>query len=252
LASYVSSEKFKGRTYVLTGCSKGIGYHVALMLMERGAVVHGVARTKEALKRLRERFSNKFTYTACDLTDDECVDRVVKDVRELYGGPYGLINNAGAGALGNPLELGPKVFDRLVKLLYLAPVKLTLKLVPWMIKRKEGVVVNLITLGIATHIKGLEAYLAPKHALHRFSKDLRDYLRPKGVSVITVYPPATRTDFFKGQGLQEFYHKIISNPFIRWSTASPEKIAEEIINAIKVGKEVVVVPRIARVLLVGK
>ena len=248
----MGNERFEGRTYVVTGCSKGIGYHVALELMKRGAVVHGVARTERALRSLRERFDGRFTYTACDLTTDECVDRVVTDVKELHGGAYGLINNAGVGALGDPLVLGPEVFERLTKLLYLAPVKLTLRVVPWMIKRGEGVVVNVVTLGIATHIRGLEAYLAPKHALHRFSKDLRDYLSPRGVKVITVYPPATRTDFFKGFGLQEFYRRMVSNPIIRWSIASPGRVAEAIIKAIEAGKEVVAVPSLARILLVGK
>jgi len=220
--------------------------------MKRGAVVHGVARTECALRSLRERFDGRFTYTACDLTTDECVDRVVTDVKELHGGAYGLINNAGAGALGDPLVLGSEVFERLTKLLYLAPVKLTLRVVPWMIKRGEGVVVNVITLGIAAHIRGLEAYLAPKHALHRFSKDLRDYLSPRGVKVITVYPPATRTDFFKGFGLQEFYRRMMSNPLTRWSIASPERVAKAIIKAIEAGEEVVTVPSFARILLIGK
>ncbi len=248
----MGNEKFKERTYVVTGCSRGIGYHVALGLMKHGAVVHGVARTEQALRSLKERFSGKFTYTACDLTTDECVDRVVADVKELHGWAYGLINNAGAGALGNPLELGPEVFEKLTKLLYLTPVKLALRLVPWMIERGEGVVVNVITLGIATHIRGLEAYLAPKHALHRFSKDLRDYLNPRGVKVITVYPPATRTDFFKGPGLQEFYRRMSLNPLTKWSIASPERVAEAIIKAIEAGKEVVTVPRLTRALLIGK
>ncbi len=248
----MSGEKFKGRTYVVTGCSKGIGYHVALGLMRRGATVHGVARTEQALKSLKERFGGKFTYTACDLTTDECVNRVVTDVKELHGGAYGLINNAGAGALGDPLELGPEVFERLTKLLYLTPVKLTLRLAPWMIERGEGVVVNVITLGIATHIRGLEAYLAPKHALHRFSKDLRDYLSPRGVRVITVYPPVTRTSFFEGHGLREFYRRMSSNPLTRWGITSPERVAEAIIEAIEAGKEVVTVPRLARALLIGK
>ncbi len=248
----MDNERFEGRTYVVTGCSKGIGYHVALELMKRGAVVHGVARTERALRSLKERFDGRFTYTACDLTTDECVDRVVTDVKELHGGAYGLINNAGAGALGDPLVLGSEVFERLTKLLYLTPVKLTLRVVPWMIKRGEGVVVNVITLGIATHIRGLEAYLAPKHALHRFSKDLRDYLSPRGVKVITVYPPATRTDFFKGFGLQEFYRRMMSNPLTRWSIASPERVAKAIIKAIEAGEEVVTVPSFARILLIGK
>ena len=248
----MSNEKFKGRTYVVTGCSKGIGYHVALELMKRGATVHGVARTERALRELKERFNGKFTYTACDLTTDECVDQVVTDVKELHGWAYGLINNAGAGALGNPLELGPETYEKLTKLLYIAPIKLTLELAPLMIEHGEGVIVNVITLGIASHIKGLEAYLAPKHALHRFSKDLRDYLTPKGVKVITVYPPATRTDFFKGRGLQDFYCRMSSSPFTRWSIASPEEVAEAIIKAIEVGKEVVTVPRVARVLLIDR
>jgi short-subunit dehydrogenase len=220
--------------------------------MKRGATVHGVARTELVLKSLKERFGEKFTYTACDLTTDECVDRVITNVKELHGVAYGLINNAGAGVLGDPLGLGPEVFERLAKLLYLTPVKLTLRLVPWMIERGEGVVVNVITLGIVTHIRGLEAYLAPKHALHRFSKDLRDYLSPRGVKVITVYPPVTRTDFFKGRGLQELYHRVSSNPLTRWSIASPEKVAEAIIEAIEAGKEVVTVPRLARALLMGR
>ncbi len=251
-AMQASNEKFRGRTYLVTGCSRGIGRHLTLALIKRGATVHGVARTEETLRKLSEELGGKLTYTACDLTTDECINQVVRDVNKHHGTPYGIINNAGAGALGNPLELGPETYEKLAKLLYLTPVKLTLRLLPKMIERGEGVIVNVITLGIITHIKGLEAYLAPKHALHRFSKDLRDYLTPKGIKVITAYPPATRTDFFKGQGLQKLYERMVSNPLTKWSVRSPEDVAETIINAIESGKEIVTVPRPARILLIGK
>ncbi len=248
----LSAGSFAGRVYVVTGCSRGVGRSLTSELLRRGAVVHGVARSEDVLEGMVKGFGGRFTYTSCDLSTDECVDRVVRDVEVLYGGVYGLINNAGAGALGNPLELGPAVIEGLTKLLYLSPVKLTLRLVPSMLRRGEGVVVNVISLGIVTHIDGLEAYLAPKHALHRFSKDLRRYLRGSGVKVITVYPSVIETRFFSDVGLRDFYLRFSSNPLSRWFVVRPEKVASEVMKAIEGGREVVAVPRAARILLLGR
>lgn len=243
-------DPFAGRIYVVTGCSKGIGKYLTKELIDKGAVVHGVARTKKALEALKQDFRDQFTFTACDLATEDCVDRVVSDVSGLHGTPYGLINNAGAGAYGDPLQLGYETYEKLTRLLYLAPVKLTLSLAPKMIEKGEGVIVNVITLGIASHIKGLEAYLAPKHALHRFTRDLRDYLNPKGIRVIAVYPGVTKTDFFKGQGLSEFLNEMLKNPITKAATAEPEDVAKAIIKAIEKGKERITVPSFSKVLLI--
>ncbi len=231
---------------MVTGASRGIGRCLTELLIREGAVVHGVARSENLLENIAGRHPGSFTYTACDLTDDSCVDRVVEDVLRAWGRPYGLVNNAGVGALGNPLELGYGVFERLAKLLYLAPVKLSLRLGRLMAEAGEGVIVNVITLGIAIHIKGMEAYLAPKHALHRFTKDLRDYLSPKGVNVIAVYPSITSTDFFRHGGLGKAYERVVRNPVGRAIVCRPEDIASAVIKALKKGSNVVVVPSYLR------
>ncbi len=243
---------FSGRVYVVTGASKGIGRCLTLKLIERGAVVHGVARSLSILEDMRRGLRDSFTYTSCDLSISECVDRVVDDVLRIHGVPYGLVNNAGAGALGNPFKLGYEVFERMTKLLYLAPVKLSLRFGELMAGRGEGVIVNVITLGICIHVRGLEAYLAPKHALHRFTKDLRDYLRGSGVKVISVYPSATRTDFFKGLGLEDAFKHASSNPVLSKLILKPEAVADSIIKAIEGGAEVVAIPKILRLALIGK
>jgi len=239
-----------GRAYVVTGASRGIGRCLTELLIREGAVVHGVARSEGLLRGIAAEHPKSFTYTACDLTSESCVDRVVEDVLRVWGRPYGLVNNAGVGVLGNPLELGYGVFERLAKLLYLAPVKLSLAFGRLMAEAGEGVIVNVITLGVATHIKGMEAYLAPKHALHRFTKDLRDYLRPRGVRVVAVYPSVTATDFFRSGRLRDAYERVARNPIARAFICRPEDVASAIIKALKKGGEVVVVPPYLRPALV--
>ncbi len=239
----MSNDKFHNKLYVVTGCSRGIGKYIVYELIRRGALVHGIARSRDALEELKVRFGeDKFTYTVCDLAESSCLKRIVSNVTSRSIPIYGLINNAGVGAMGNPLELGYDVYEYLTRLLYLAPVRLCIEFGKIMAARDEGVIVNVITLAIATHIRGLEVYIAPKHALHRFTEDLRKYLKPHGVLVISVYPSLTETNFFKVKELERLYGEFKRNVFTRITISKPEKVAKAIVDAIEKGKERVFIP----------
>ena len=239
----MGSDKFRDKLYVVTGCSRGIGKYIVYELIRRGALVHGIARSGSALEEMKVRFGeDKFTYTICNLAESSCLERIVSNVTSKSIPIYGLINNAGMGAMGNPLELGYNVYEYLTRLLYLAPVRLCIEFGKIMTARGEGVIVNVITLAIITHIRGLEVYVAPKHALHRFTEDLRKYLKPHGILVVSVYPSLIETDFFKVKELERLYDKFRRNVFTRITISKPEKVAKAIVDAIEKGKERVFIP----------
>lgn len=222
----VASE-LEGRVFVVTGASRGIGLQLVKRLLEEGARVVGVARSRQVLKEL-ERKHQSFRGLACDLLDDACLKSVVESVRRACGCPFGLINNAGAGVYGEPAGTPYVSYEWMVKLNYLVPVRLTLEFVPCMVSRGEGVIVNVVTAAVYVLIKELAAYASSKMALHYFTEALRASLRGSGVRVIGVYPGRVRTEFFKEGGPREpvGYKRL---------EVTPHAVAQAVVEAVKRG-----------------
>ncbi len=135
-----------GRRVLVTGASSGIGAGLAEAFARAGAVVGICARRKdrlaEVLDRCRQHSPGSQLWVA-DLSDDDAVDRLASDVVAALGGVDVLVNNAGIPKRRQVTRLDPATVEAVMRINYLSPVRLTLALLPQMLERGQGNIINI-------------------------------------------------------------------------------------------------------------
>ncbi|BDD84739.1 putative oxidoreductase [Tsukamurella pulmonis] len=186
----------KGRTLrglriVVTGASSGIGREAALQLAERGAHVIAVARRESELEELCALTGGE--YRVCDLTDTDAIDGLITGLGEVDV----LVNNAGHSIRRTIADSTERFHDyqRTMNLNYFAAVQLSLGVLPGMIERGRGQIVNVCTWGLlANTFPKFSAYAASKNALAIFGRSLNAERPHPGVRATNVYYPLVRTE----------------------------------------------------------
>lgn len=188
-----------GRRVLLTGASSGVGEAAARLLATEGATVLLVARRAEELGALADEIAEAggSAYALpCDLTDADAVDALTEDVLARFGGVDVLVNNAGHSIRRSALDTVDRPYDhdRLMRLNYHAPVRLTLNLLASMRDQGDGHVVNSSTWGVpGGAMPNFTAYHASKAALAAFARSLAVEERGNGISVTSLHFPLMRT-----------------------------------------------------------
>jgi short-subunit dehydrogenase len=209
---------------LVTGASSGIGRAVARRLADEGAQVVALGRDPEALAGVGERA------IVCDLTDPDAWRRAVEEAGEVDV----LVNNAGSGWAGPFETIDDAEIERLVALNLVAPIRLARALVPGMLARGRGHVVNVAS--IVAHTGGREeaVYAATKGGLVAFSESLRQELADTRVGVSVVSPGVIDTGFFERRGRP--YDRAWPRPL------PPERVADALVRALRTGRAEVFVP----------
>ncbi|RJQ81989.1 SDR family NAD(P)-dependent oxidoreductase [Pseudonocardiaceae bacterium YIM PH 21723] len=190
--------KLTGKRVLVTGASSGIGRETALLVGRLGAHVLLLARRAEELATVRdeiERAGGRADYYPCDLNDFEQIDDVADKIIAEHGGVDVLVNNAGR-SIRRSVELSLDRFhdyDRSMRLNYFAPLRLTLKLLPGMLERREGKIVNVTSQAVQVNSPRFSAYTASKSALEAFGRCTNREFGDKGVTVVSVRMPLVRT-----------------------------------------------------------
>lgn len=187
-----------GRTVLITGASSGIGRHTALKVAREGAIVLLVARRSEGLTELVadiEAAGGQAAAYPCDLTDSDAVQDLVKQVLAEHAVDV-LVNNAGRSIRRAIADATDRMHDyeRTMAINYFAPVRLTLELLPHMLDRRHGHVVNITTQGLQNHTPRFSAYLASKAALEEFGLVYSRELLSYGVTCSSVKLPLVSTE----------------------------------------------------------
>ncbi|HUR18273.1 MAG TPA: SDR family NAD(P)-dependent oxidoreductase [Acidimicrobiales bacterium] len=180
----------RGLSVMVTGASSGIGRETATALAGRGARVFAVARSADLLYDLAGGHE-RITSLPADLTDDAERAAVVEAVGDIDV----LVNNAGIGWVGQVEEMPPAQVRQLFELNVLALIDLTQRVIPGMLERGRGHVVNVASVASWVALPPLTVYSATKFAVQGFSEGLRREMSGRGVTVATINPGPVATRF---------------------------------------------------------
>jgi len=190
--------EFNSQIVLITGASNGIGKQLAIDFTKRGAVVIGcgrsIARLKEVLKEVRQT-SPASAMMACDVSDPEQVHGMIEKILTDFGRVDILINNAGIGMRKPFHETDLATIEEIMRINYLGAVYCTHELLPSMIARGNGHIVNISSGAGKIGTLNMAAYCASKFAMNGWSESLYHELTPLGVKVSLVCPGPVHTGF---------------------------------------------------------
>ena len=188
----------RGKTVLVTGGSSGIGRASAMKLGAAGAHVILVARSAERLEQVRGEIAaagGKATVHCCDLTDPAATDELIQWLTAEQPPVDILINNAGRSIRRGIDATYDRLHDyeRLMRINYLAAVRLTLGILPMMTARARGHVISISSIGVLTNASRFAAYNASKAALEAFTRCASGEFASRGIHFTVVNLPLVRT-----------------------------------------------------------
>ncbi len=189
-------------TWLITGCSSGLGRHLAQSVLKRGDNAVVTARKLSTIQDIVAPYPDTALALQLDVTDHTQVAQVVQQAEARFGGVDVLVNNAGHGYRAAVEEADEVEVDELFATNFFGPVALIKAVLPGMRTRRQGTIVNVSSIAARVTEPGSGYYSATKCALEGLSRGLQKEVSPLGLSVIIVEPGAFRTDF-AGRSLKQ-------------------------------------------------
>lgn len=218
--------KVQNKVALITGASSGIGLTVAKKLAAEGAHVLLVARTQETLEQVQAEIQaegGQASIFPCDLNDMNAIDEVSKKILDSVDHIDFLINNAGRSIRRAVHESVDRFhdFERTMQLNYFGAVRMVLNVLPHMMKRRDGHIINISSIGVLANATRFSAYVASKAALDAFSRCLSAEVHSHKIAITSVYMPLVRTPMIAPTKIYNYV-----------PTLSPEQAADLIAYAI--------------------
>ncbi|MCP8999611.1 SDR family oxidoreductase [Pseudarthrobacter sp. RMG13] len=176
-------------TALVTGASTGMGAAIAERLAKRGLQVHAFARNEERLQDLADRTGA--VPHAVDLTDTAALTAAVEGLKVDV-----LVNCAGVSRPGNILDSTEDDIDELVDVNLRSLLQLTRLVLPGMVERDKGHIVNISSIAGVYNFYGHTVYHATKAAVHQVSRQLRNDTVGKRIRVTEICPGRVETEIF--------------------------------------------------------
>lgn len=217
-----------GASVLVTGASSGIGAALALALAERGARIGILARRADRLAEVATRCRDLGAEVETWVVDLDDIDRAVEVVDEAwtrFGGLDVLVNNAAIPKRRRVTELTADELDQVMRINFTAPARMTMALLPKMLERDTGVIVNVSSLGGRLGILHETSYSASKFALCGWSEALALDLWSTGVEIRLVIPGPIATEIWDKPDNDD--------PLYQGPWEPPETVAADIIGAIE-------------------
>ncbi len=238
-----------GKTALVTGASSGIGQAFAELLADKGYALVLTARRRDRIDALaaalRERHGIETHTIVADLADADASADIVSELQQRRLTIDFLVNNAGYGVPGSYVNVAWPDHARFMQVMVTAVLDLTYRLLPAMLERGWGRVINIASVaGMVPAPAGHTLYGASKAFLIRFSEALSAEGASKGVHVTAVCPGFTYSEFHDVLGTRDRMNKM---PSILWLDAA--SVAREGYEAVMRGHPVVVNGRIYRFLV---
>ena len=230
---------FENQIVLITGASSGIGRCLAIDFAKLGAVVIGCGRSQERLDQtLNEIRSHGRTVKIipCDVGSREQVRAMVAEVMEKFGRVDILINNAGIGMRKPFADTPIETVEEIMRTNYLGMIYCTHAVLPSMIERRSGHIVNISSVAGVIGFVNIAGYCGSKFAMNGFSEALYHEVKPYGIHVSVICPGPVRTEFTRA--FDEELPKSPSSLIVE-----PEFISRVVLHAMESKKFEVVTPR---------
>jgi 3-oxoacyl-[acyl-carrier protein] reductase len=225
-------ESLKGKNALVTGAGKGIGRAVAVALAHEGVNVGLLARSTSQLQEVAEEVEAlgvKASVVTADVADMDAVNAAVEQVKKALGPIDILINNAGTGTFGKFLELAPADWEQIIKVNLLGVYYTTRAVLPGMIERSSGDIINISSTAGQRGAATTSAYSASKFGVIGLSESLMQEVRKHNIRVSALTPSTVVTDLAYSSNL------IGGDPE---RVMHPEDLAEFIISQLKLNRRV--------------
>lgn len=219
-----------GKRVLITGASSGLGAALARRLAARGAVVGLVARRRDRLADVLadcRRASPESAMWVADLADTAALSGLALRASDALGGVDVLVNNAATPKRRPVTALAPEEVEDVMRVNFFAPVRLTLALLPRMLARGSGLIVNVSSVGGRLGIIHESAYCASKFALCGWSEAMAVDLHGSGVAVQLIEPGPVDTEIWDHPGSEA--------PLYQGPRVPADEVAEGIIEALGTG-----------------
>ena len=236
--------EWNGSIAFITGASRGIGREVARQAVAKGAQVGLISRSEDELRELLAEVGGRGAVAVADVADRAQTDEAFAKLAGELGPADILVNNAGVGAFGAVADTDIDTFERLMRINYLGTVYATKAVLPGMLERRRGHIVNVASIAGRIGAPLEAAYSATKFAVVGLSEAMMIELAPRGVGVSMVNPGPVETEFFNARGVP--YQRKTPKPL------SAKRVARDVIDVVERNKLETYLPRWLRQAVVSR
>jgi 3-oxoacyl-[acyl-carrier protein] reductase len=225
-------QSLKGKKALITGGSRGIGRATAIALANEGVELGLIARSEDSFNPVRKELTElgaTFVTAVADISQEGEVQQAVKEIETQLGGLDILINNAGVGARGSFLELTTDDWNNVLNTNVMGMVYVTKAVLPKMIEKNKGDIVNISSMSGLKGTEGSSAYSASKFAVIGLSEALMQEVRRNNIRVSVLTPSLVDTDFTRNR---------VSEPRDPNKFMQAEDIAEYIVCQLKLEQRI--------------
>jgi 3-oxoacyl-[acyl-carrier protein] reductase len=227
-------ESLQGKIAIVTGAGKGIGKAIAIALAKEGVQVGLIARTSKDLEAVAAEITAldvKAAFAVADISSITEVNKAVESIQSELGNTDILINNAGTGTFGKFLELSHEQWENQIKVNLFGVYYATRAVLPQMIERQTGDIVNVSSTAGLTGAAVTSAYSASKFGVMGLTESLMKEVRKYNIRVTAMAPSTVVTELAVSANL-------INNNEDR--LMHPEDFAELVIAQLKLNRRVFV------------
>ncbi|WP_445665728.1 SDR family oxidoreductase [Fodinibius sp. AD559] len=211
------------KTAIITGASSGIGIDFSRALINKGAIVYGLARSTNKLQKVQQELGKQFNPVTMDITDHDAIEEWINENFSTDHQPDILINNAGLGRFADVDELPLDEWEAMVQTNLSGTFYMTRQIVPLM-KEKKSVshIINIASIAGKVGNPKMTGYNASKFGVRGFSEALFKEVRYDGIKVTCFYPGSIATNFFGDKDIDTHDNMM-----------QPDEVAQVLVNILE-------------------
>ncbi len=233
----------KNKVVLITGASSGFGEDAAKLFAQEGCKIVLAARRLDRLQTLAAEIQSKGGEALAipvDVNERAEIEIMVQTALDLYGKIDILFNNAGYGAVDWFERLDPeRRIETLVRVNLIGTMLVTRAVLPHMLERREGHIINMVSVGGLIAAPTITTYSASKWGLRAFTDALRREVSPFGIHVSGIYPGPAVTEF--GQKLERTKSRETIKRF-KYPHLTSEYVAQRVVDIAKRPRRTLVIP----------